>query len=388
MSNRRELFRERMVLLNPTADPEELKKHGYYVSPPSDFNTVNQLTTKLELEPDSKCIIIGGIGSGKTTQLYMACEEINKVPDMMGIYIDVSKYTDLTKLQAGSLTAIAGLAISEKINNSSVEINKIREEFLNLYNKRWISPDYHYDYYHDDGGYALDNLLVKPPENNLDDTTKRQLENLKILNKEINKQLVFFFDSLDRINAESFKILVENDLQALSILKIGAVFVGPTELLTIQKNQNIMENFERKIFRHWSFDSNNPDSILFLVKILLQRISENFLSQSNAILIAEFSGGILRHMVSIAKSANENAYMDGSDKIDEKHIRVAAEEFGKSLMLVGVNDEQRRILTLHQSWQCTYLGMDCLLNTETANPFKFLIVFILQLENFLKNEFQ
>lgn len=340
MSNRRELFRERMVLLNPTADPEELKKHGYYVSPPSDFNTVNQLTTKLELEPDSKCIIIGGIGSGKTTQLYMACEEINKVPDMMGIYVDVSKYTDLTKLKAGSLTAIAGLVISEKIINPSEEINTIRNYFLSMYNQYPVYPEYQ----EHDEAYYVDNVLVKPPENNLDFEIKQQLTSLKTLYSAMDKKLVFFFDSLDRIHAKSFKILVENDLQVFSILKIGSVLVGPTELLTNSQHQVIIQNFERKIFRHWSFDSNNPDSILFLVKILLQRISENFLSQSNAILIAEFSGGILRHMVSIAKSANENAYMDGSDKIDEKHIRVAAEEFGKSLMLVGVNDEQRKIL--------------------------------------------
>jgi hypothetical protein len=60
---------------------------------------------------------LGGIGSGKTTQLLLAQEHLNQLEGFKAIYTDVSLYTDISDLQQGSLIAIAGLEIIKFLEN-------------------------------------------------------------------------------------------------------------------------------------------------------------------------------------------------------------------------------------------------------------------------------
>jgi hypothetical protein len=73
MQDRLTLYRNYMSQLDAAADPFRAMERGLYVSHSREI--ARQIATRVELQPSSTHLIIGGIGSGKTTQLLatLAC---------------------------------------------------------------------------------------------------------------------------------------------------------------------------------------------------------------------------------------------------------------------------------------------------------------------------
>jgi type IV secretory pathway ATPase VirB11/archaellum biosynthesis ATPase len=87
MSNRLKLFRERMAAFEGAANPSEAIESGYYVHAPGKL-LVDNISNRIALRPSSSHLLLGGIGSGKTTQLLVACQQINEIEDIHAIYVD------------------------------------------------------------------------------------------------------------------------------------------------------------------------------------------------------------------------------------------------------------------------------------------------------------
>ena len=109
MSERLQRFRKLMAAFEGTSNPQHAIERGYYVDLPN--NPVGEITRRVELRPSSVHLLLGGIGSGKTTQLLLAEEHLNQLEGFKAIYVDVSLYTDIFQLEPGALVAIAGLEI-------------------------------------------------------------------------------------------------------------------------------------------------------------------------------------------------------------------------------------------------------------------------------------
>ncbi|MFN4878340.1 MAG: hypothetical protein ACK5GT_18055 [Aphanizomenon sp.] len=120
MSNRLKLFRERMAAFEGAANPSEAIESGYYVHAPGKL-LVDTISGRIALRPSSSHLLLGGIGSGKTTQLLVACQQINEIEDTHAIYVDVSLYTDISQITSGVLTAIAGVELAKLIEDSEDE---------------------------------------------------------------------------------------------------------------------------------------------------------------------------------------------------------------------------------------------------------------------------
>jgi hypothetical protein len=122
MSERLQRFRKLMAAFEGTSNPQHAIKRGYYVDFPN--NTMAGIARRVELRPSSVHLLLGGIGSGKTTQLLLAQEHLNQLEGFNAIYVDVSLHTDISELKQGSLVAIAGLEIIkllDKINGNRSE---------------------------------------------------------------------------------------------------------------------------------------------------------------------------------------------------------------------------------------------------------------------------
>lgn len=112
-----------MSAFEGTVDPLRAIESGYYVHAPGKL-LAETISTRIALRPASSHLLVGGIGSGKTTQLLVACQNIKEVGDIYPIYIDISLYTDISKMKTGVLTAIAGVEISKLIkNNKNQDVN-------------------------------------------------------------------------------------------------------------------------------------------------------------------------------------------------------------------------------------------------------------------------
>ena len=95
-----------MAAFEGAANPQEAIENGYYVRAPGKL-LAEKLSARVALRPASSHLLIGGIGSGKTTQLLVACQRLKEIGDIYPIYIDVSLYAGISKITSGVLTTIA-----------------------------------------------------------------------------------------------------------------------------------------------------------------------------------------------------------------------------------------------------------------------------------------
>ena len=102
-------FRAFIAAMNPSSDPRDAIKQGYYVDP-HHGGVWSKLTRALELEPASTHLVLGGIGSGKTSELLRACAMLRSSLRESGdfvAYCDVSRHHDLrSPPRAGVLFAL------------------------------------------------------------------------------------------------------------------------------------------------------------------------------------------------------------------------------------------------------------------------------------------
>ena len=99
--NRRSRFRAYMQRFNPTAFPEGAIRDGLVVEGGPD-SIHGALAVRAELEPGSQQVIVGGIGSGKTTELLLTLRDLQDQPDILAFYVDISAETDLVHFSPGA----------------------------------------------------------------------------------------------------------------------------------------------------------------------------------------------------------------------------------------------------------------------------------------------
>ena len=137
MSDRLKFFRRLMSAFEGTSNPQRAVERGFYVNLPN--NPVGELARRIEVSPWSTRMLLGGIGSGKTTQLLLIQNALNELEDIKAIYVDVSLVTDISDLKPGALIAIIGLElikILDEINEPELEECKKKiENFAHGYSK-------------------------------------------------------------------------------------------------------------------------------------------------------------------------------------------------------------------------------------------------------------
>ncbi len=109
--DRLERFRALRARLDPAGDPAKALVEGNYVD---QRGTVSErLAGELALAPTSMQFVIGGVGSGKTTELLKTQERLNRLPDTVAFYVDVSKRHDVATLAPGVVAVQVGEALGE-----------------------------------------------------------------------------------------------------------------------------------------------------------------------------------------------------------------------------------------------------------------------------------
>jgi type IV secretory pathway ATPase VirB11/archaellum biosynthesis ATPase len=78
MENLLDFFRKQMAAFEGAANPSKAIASGYYIPEPG--KSVSDLIAgRIALRPASTHLILGGIGSGKTTQLLMTLKKIDEM---------------------------------------------------------------------------------------------------------------------------------------------------------------------------------------------------------------------------------------------------------------------------------------------------------------------
>jgi hypothetical protein len=336
---RRERFRKYMASVDPASNPLTAIEQGFYVDPPGAIS--KQIVARLEIEPTARQLVVGSIGSGKTTQLLVARDELNKVPDISALYADVSESLDLSKLRAGWLVAAAldALVASDPTTDDDLRA-RVRAWVVGYQPEGW-------EYEPGDDDWSPGILARSTPWPGIDQVHVDDLQTLAKGCLSRGKHPVFLFDGLDRLGAAQlgrFAEIVEQDVAALHSCGVGVVLVGPIRSLA---------GFGR--LEADRFDYPHEQAPLdvrsagagreFFERVLRQRADESLLPPVPLGMLVDGSGGVLRDLMALAKLAGEEAYLDGADAIDESTAASAVHRFGKSL-LIGLGPDE--IGTLRQ----------------------------------------
>lgn len=348
-----------MERLDAAADPLHAIERGLYVNRGlrKGRSLFQEIAGRLELRPSSTHLVLGGIGSGKTTQLLMAARQLAERPDNFALVIDVSLHQDISALKPQTLLVLAGLRLAELLDQAAkTELKAALKRLHELghgYGYWKIDDDAMYG--HDDGPpddeppddeppddeppptiYVEVPGVLKPPS--VEVTHAPWTEAAAILEKFRLKlaarapNLCLLFDSMDRIvDPTAFERAVVDDLAVLRALKIGVVMVGPPTLL-YSTNRPIVGRFDQMHLLPTP-DPADDEEREFLRRVLAARAPEGLLSTDGALHLVRLSGGVLRDLIGIARNAGEEAYLSGDEYITKAHADAAGEEFGRTLLL-------------------------------------------------------
>lgn len=318
-----------MARFDAAADPKHALDRGFYVPRPG-RESVDRLVGRLELQPATMHLVVGGIGSGKTTQLLVAQQRLSELQDTRAIYIDVSKHQDLSKLKPGVLAVLTGLALCKQLPETDEIRTDAERQFRN-----WAEGYGYYPEKWDDDIVWVPGLLA-PPTSDLERNILEMMENLKAVREALatkTPHIITLFDSMDRINnLKNFSEIIEQDLMAMSSIGIGVVAVGPIHSM-YGLQRMIAERF-RYTYHQSSVDvQQDAPGRDFLLRVLRQRASEELLPDPVCQQLIALSGGVLRDLISLARQAIEEAYLDREDTVTLQHVATAADTFGRSLMI-------------------------------------------------------
>jgi hypothetical protein len=222
-------------------------------------------------------------------------------------------------MTGSDLLAIVGLELGKKLTNkqlSDLNINlNYFEDYING-NPSWEDP---FDVFAQDISNFLKELTPSSPH------------------------WVLLIDALDRVSdLGRFSTLVQGAIGKLRSLNFGIVLIGPLMAL-YGIERIILDRFDR-VWHLPSVDVQDDEQGRdFLRSVLRARDTENLISETASEKLIRLSGGVLRDLMTLTQISGEEAYVDGADRIEVRHVNIAADAFGRK-HLVAVDSEQLAVL--------------------------------------------
>ena len=308
-----------------------------------------RIAARAILEQGSQQVVVGGVGSGKTTEL-LAAKEAMEADVQKCMFLDISRYTDLESIKAGAILAVLGEGLRELIEyeRDNVPEYQVRafglslaleaaETFAHGLNPVDDESNFRHNYESFVESWAPSRYRPTPklspgklsqPLPNLQRDVAASRNWLGILLYEVSdrqqSRVVVALDGLDRLrDLDAFWTLVDQDLRILRELKVSVVIVAPL-LAYFTPGRDLEDRFD-KTHALWSLPQESPALL-----DLLKRRDQDTLTAASAAEIVRYSGGVLRDLVSLARDAGEEAYLRGSPQIEQLHVDYAVQQLGLS----------------------------------------------------------
>jgi energy-coupling factor transporter ATP-binding protein EcfA2 len=339
MENRLEFFRQQMAAFDGAADPRGAIENGFYIEEPHKSAT-SDLFKRIALKPESKNLLIGGIGSGKTTQLLKIQQLLQSTigTEIFPHYVDITEYEHPEAIQPGLLNAVVGLELIRLLQQAHCQVDQslksIIEEYAGgtntlaaaLTTATRVRSGGILSYYSTDP-YRITNTLLK----------------LKLqFSTHFSKSPFFLFDGLDRVHdAERF---IRASTSSLDDVGIGFLIVGPVSTLYSKFADSLDYHFNHFEYRT-AFDvEDDVEAYKFFKNVLNSRSNQsNFLRTPAMEKLICMSGGILRDLINLGQESIQEAYLSDSEHVELEHVSNAVSSLGRAKIL-GLDDEDSRFL--------------------------------------------
>lgn len=141
--DRRQIYRPFLERLNPIALSRSVAERKLLVVPPeSDPRDPKQppiyevFAGTAELNRGTQMALVGGIGSGKTTELRLTMDRLRRHDDAVNVFLDAAEFTDFSATNPGAMLAAIGLRLfariakrfgepSEQVGSASDKLRKL-----------------------------------------------------------------------------------------------------------------------------------------------------------------------------------------------------------------------------------------------------------------------
>jgi len=285
--DRRQVYRPFLERLNPSS-LLDVEAQDLIVPPDHDPRDPDQppihvaFANTAELSRGSQMALVGGIGSGKTTELRLTLKLLERHADAVNIYLDLAELTDLNTLNPGAILIAVGMQLHRKLKKADKQITEIKLAYQKLQELAkgktvWVEDDGEEP---DEGVYEgpdPDVVAVHTPgllkprfpamERNVMEVRNLVFQ-IAMPFLDSDAQITVLIDGLDRlIQPERFREFAEQDMRALRKTKISVVVATPL-LLWFDKGRFLQDYFDdvkhipRGKLRPWEvgFSSASPPS--------------------------------------------------------------------------------------------------------------------------------
>ncbi|MGO9966110.1 MAG: hypothetical protein ACLPY2_02460 [Bryobacteraceae bacterium] len=354
--DRRQIYRPFLEHLNPAVLTRSVAERNLLVVPPtSDPRDPTQppihevFADRAELNRGTQMALVGGIGSGKTTELLLTMDRLRRHDDAVNVFLEASEFTDFSETNPGAMLAAIGLRLcarigklfgepSEQVRSASDKLRKLALGTTEWHGEPPDSEEW-------DGMYAVRVPgLMKPRFPELKERVaevKDLLETVLSRFLERDSQITVLVDGLDRlIEPARFREFAEQDLRALRGTKVTMIVAAPL-LLWYDHSRFLDDYFD--VVKHIPVAAVDPKESRFLKDILKRRGADELMSAASINDICRFSGGVLRDLLELAQSAAQDAYRGTEDRISKQHVREAVRQLGNRY-LAGVGTTRRTII--------------------------------------------
>jgi hypothetical protein len=369
-SDRLTRFRQYMAAFEGAADPAKSIEHGHYVHAPGQL-LVDQIAGRIALRPNSTHLLVGGIGSGKTTQLLIAQKQLEAVEDLAVCYVDVSRYTDISQIKPGVLMTIVGLELINRLpeelhGNVTTAIETIKKTGYGYIETKHITtnplglPRFDRLNHMMSESFRLEKIQHEGVFAKVRHTKSKLTESsgaiLRTLIRHTGSNVIFFCDGLDRLeDVDQFAKVIRSDIHDLKQLGIGIVVVGP--LLFAHSDYQDTKDLIDYAYSQPCFDVEHSDEAkIFLANVIGKRLpAKGFFGSDAVFQLVQASGGVMRDLITLTQSAIEEVYIAGDETLEIRHVKNAVQTLAKSKML-GISEKEVAMLREHLQGNNFVLG--------------------------------
>ena len=354
--DRRQIYRPLLESLNPIALNRSVAQRDLMVVPPkSDPRDPQQppiyevFAGAAELNRGTQMALVGGIGSGKTTELLLTMDRLRRHDDAVNVFLEAAEFTDFSETNPGAMLAAIGLRLFARIGkrfgepSEQVQLASAKLRKLALGTTEWHDGREDYEYSDDMVPVHVPGLM-KPRFPELKERVaevKDLLGTVLLPFLEQDSQVTVIVDGLDRlIEPTRFREFAEQDLRAVRGMQVTMIVAAPL-LLWYDNSRFLQDYFD--IVRHIPAAAIDPKESGFLKAILKRRGADKLMSAAAMSDICRFSGGVLRDLLELAQSAAQYAYRDAEDRIGKQHVRAAIRQLGNRY-LAGVGTTRTRLI--------------------------------------------
>jgi hypothetical protein len=271
------------------------------------------IASRLTLDPKARVLIVGGIGTGKSTQLEWAARRLEESATVLRISEDLSQSaTEYSRPHGWNQPVAAGFSAALCMALLGHIVGG-RTEFKSISSSDRL---------------AAQTAFEKPGAGSSADKIDTATSILRGANQ--HGDVVIVIDGQDRMSARTFSELIAALGHIVETTDCGVIAIGPPDL-PFGSGAQAHESIPTFVFVDPLPVDRDAAARRVLVNILQRRLADHVQVGPEALSsIALLSSGVIRDALQLLKLSLNHAFSVGADTVSLRSVQIAHEEFVRS----------------------------------------------------------